>query len=719
MQPRLLTRKAFSVFYGSNRVVLLDPSLARKELPAFDGVDFLFLGAEGKLYLPGEIKEATTEDTLEPVGAPAGVLGIIGRKQLEDQIVHWSNWFEHQTGRAAPRSYLISGWRATSELYKMIAQCLAEDASRSRSSAAETEKDLAYLRRDFEQALINLEKARRLIHGVGFDTRFTTLSLPLGKKTVCPLPGEERSLFAPYRKSYGLPVDAAGIIGLSLHCQMAEGALATGHFSVGIYRFADNLCLGRATIAFEEMHPGWFYLELEQVMQRSFGDAYLVLEWAPANDGVVPAITLSTLMAETRQGGELAEHEIPALQVWSGFAPGELSNEDSFSPANAYRRSASFRKLVGLGSLLTGSNSAATVEVGKDWLQTHLVPGPIGIKFDALLPSSVSQIEVRCETAHVSGPECCYLIAATRKNVELCVDDFAQMLSTAKNSGSQAEVDEKHGLAWCYSMVPANRIETLRLSLPSGFAAEDGCNLYVAVVSATGKQDYGWCRWYDVAVSVPMEAIGTVSGRLKTTDTEVSQRMRSLKFPEFADQLEFLAGTSKLQELSSKLGFSPMIIAEDNGSLQTHPLLEGVSAVVYRDAVLPGVTRVACEVETAHDRAPDFRYVMALLPAKITDKNDVFVDFLDRALPTDTKMAQGMDDVSGLIYSTKLLSALEVSTISIDFDQPLSDTHDLIVAVLPTQENISYGWCRWMSLSISSVMASQQEYRLLNETGQG
>lgn len=718
MHPRLLTRKAFSIFYGSNRVVLLDPSLTKKATPELDGVAFLFLGTDGLLYASGET-EVSVEGALAPVGAPTGVLGVIARSKLENQVQQWSTWFEHQTGRAAPPTYLIKVRKTEPGLYKALAACLARDAASSRAGAADTEKDLAFLRRDFEQALINLEKARRLIRGVGFDTRFATLSLPLGSKTIVPPHDEETSVLKPYSKSYGLPVDAAGMIGLSLHCQFAEGDRAEGTFAVGVYRFVDNLCLGSASIEFGDMHSGWFYLELDQVMQRSFGDAYLVLEWSQANKGAVPAITLSSLKSETRQSEEPSDQEIPALQVWSGFAPGELSNQQGFSPMNAFRRSASFAELEKFGALLAGSDAASTIEAGQSWLQTHLVPGPVGIQFEDLLPASASRIEIQCETAHVSGPECHYLIAVTHKGLELSADDFTALLADAREQGSHGGVDESRGLAWSSTLVPTNTVQTIGLNLPSGFRREGAGNMYAVVVSATGKQDYGWCRWHDVTVSVPMDTVGAPSARLSTVDTVTTQRMRSLKFPEVGDQLEFLAGTAKLQKLSSKLGFSPMIVAEDNGSLQTHPLLDDISAVLYREGVLAGVTRVACDVETAHEQSPDFRYVMALLPAKTSDKNDVFTNFLDRALPKNTKFSQGTDDVSGIIFSTKQLSALEVSTISIDLDKPLDETYDIIVAVLPVQGSVSYGWCRWMSLSVSSVMEHQQEHRLLAETEQG
>ena len=718
MQPRLLTRRAFSIFYSSNRTVLLDPALTKSDLSNFEGVAFLFLGKDGCLFAADDTKQSLT-DTITAIGAPTGVVGIIGRKKHEKQVQLWRQWFENQTDRNSPPTYIVKTRKAELQLYRKLSEWLASDASAGRAVAAETEKDLAVLRRDFERALINLEKARRLIRGVGFDTRFTTLSMPLGTETVCPPTGEETTIFTPYSQSYGLPVDAAGMIGVSLHCQLAEGDRAAGTFSVSAYRVVDNHCLGCAKVSYEEMHEGWLYFELDQMMQRSFGDAYLKLEWHSDSDGVVPAITLSSLIADTRQANKQAH--VPAMQIWSGFAPGELNDQQKFVPMDESRRFASFSELKKYGVFMSGSDDGPGVEVKRDSLQTHLAEGgPVGLSFEGLLPPSVSHVDVQCETAHVSGPECLYLVAITHKDVPFGMEDVAALLNNAKQGNMFGAIDENRGLAWCCKLVPVKTIETLSLSLPASFANDGAFNMYVAAMSATDKQDYGWCRWHNLAVSVPMASFGSPSMRLKTVDSETTLRMRSLKFPEIGDQLEFLGGAAKLQKLSTELGFSPMIIAEDNGSLQTHPLLEDVSAALCREALLPGVNRVACDVETAHERSPNFRYVLALMPSETEDKYNTFKDFLARTSSSDAKVTRGTDDASGIIYCTKQLSALEVSTVAIDLEKPLEATYDVIVAALPVQESVSYGWCRWMSLSVSSVMESQQEYRLLKEeTEQG
>ena len=508
MQLHLLTHQAFSAFYGTNRVIILDPSLTGSTLPTFDGVCFLWLGGDGALY--ASVDEIGANPKLvAAIGAPAGVIGIIGRSKNASHITGWAKWFEEQTGRPAPPVCLIDSRKTEIELYQAIAGCLAKDAAASRTMAADTEKDLAFLRRDFEKSLINLEKARRLMQGVGFDTRFMTLSVPLGEETIGPSDKDVASPLSPYVRSFGLPVDAAGIAGISLHCQITGTDRASGTFCVRVNRVVDNLCIGTSHLRFSDMDSGWLYFGLERTMQRSFGDAYLTLEWEPDSAGALPVITLSGLELETRQKGQ--KTKLPAMRIWSGFAPGELGDPQQFIPMNAPRRFARFADLSLYATPISKSAVHSPVEEVGTSLQTHLAEtGPAGLAFEGTISPLASRVEVEFETAHENGPECLYLLMVTKSTARPTVDEIDRFLSELKTG---KKPDDHPDFIASYKLVAPGQRHSLAVSLPCGFASDQASNLYVAVVSTTGKQDYGWCRWHNLAVSIPVSAIGEPEGR--------------------------------------------------------------------------------------------------------------------------------------------------------------------------------------------------------------
>ena len=725
MQKLALTRNAFDRFYGSSRLIIMSADLytpVANTIPPL--IDVLLLDQSGGLRVPDEDTSPETLSLL-PVGAPVGLLGLVVGRQLEDTADAWANWFLAQTGRSEPKVWTVEASDAALTMQR-LAEIAVIDADHSRLAAAGIQTDLAVLRRDFERSLINLEKARRIIRGAGYGTRYSTLTVPAGTKTTGP--AGITSPLAPFILRYGLPVDAAGVVGISLHCVIPVGAIAEGHLTMLLKRSVDGRILGRAQVLFSELSAGWIYLELERGLQRSFGDAELVFEWVVAGEGTIPVISLTdgapdrcgTLPGGIGADGEdaspdQAQKTLPAMQIWSGFAPGDLADDHGFSGVPMEHRRTTVSELLPRGTVIAEESVADAVVSLDDsagWVQTHLqANGPVGLSFGQMVPASARALTVACETAHQSAPTCFYMVAVGGSLV-LSQDHLAQLLKNGKDGGDTSGFDRDIGAAWSIQTIAPGVSCEIDVDLSKIANDLPAQNLSMVVVSTSGAAEYGWCRWHNVSVKLDTVSGNSTAYQSSAGSRPLVQRMRSVKFPEIGERLEFLAGRAKLQTLTDQLGFSPMIVADDNGSLQTHPIKQDISAALYRSGAGAGTTRVACDVETAHERAPDFMYVLALLNASTTDKYGAFQNFANRLVNEEFHVAKGYDDKSEVYYSARRLSALQVESLSVDLDVPLAEDYDIIVAALPVHHIISYGWCRWLSLSVATIIDNHQQFDL-------
>lgn len=101
-----------------------------------------------------------------------------------------------------------------------------------------------------------------------------------------------------------------------------------------------------------------------------------------------------------------------------------------------------------------------------------------------------------------------------------------------------------------------------------------------------------------------------------------------------------------------------------------------------------------------------------MLPSATQDKYAVVKNVLERQVSSSASIQSVVDEVTGAYYSARQLNALDVNSVVIELADPLCEPHDIVAAAVPVQGIVSYGWCRWLSLSISSAIELQPEFRL-------
>ncbi len=708
MSARLLSQTAFSLFYACNRIVIVSPAVAKKLSKAqlLEGVEHLVVDPNGVLTVPGE--KADTVPLLAPVGAPIGVKAFIVDAKASPNANAWRDWIAEQTGRTPPTVFELGRRPSLPEIYAAIAKCMIADARTTRGQSARTEQDLVSLRWDHEQALINLEQARRVIRGAGFDTRYVTISLPVGTEEIGP---DQKSIspMGAFTVRYAMPCDAAGLVGLSLHFATAGAEATDGRLQISLTRTVDRQLIGRASLNYEDISKGWMYLGLDKPVAGTFGDCELTIEWQQAADSAAPTISLSEMLPDQR-GGETATNLLPAMQIWSGFDAGGTSSKQLLLPLGSDKKQIYFADLIASGDVF-GVTDQSDVETSKTWVQTHLQDkAAVGVIVPHFAPPTVSTVEVTCETAHKAGPPALYMLALFKGDNAPAESSWSDLLKDVR-SGERENTgyDTKTGVYWKTKLVTPGRPSKLALAVPPENAGHSPYTMVCAVISATESVSYGWCRWHDLKVAYQVDVQASAGPKYEPA---LLRRMKSVKFPEIGEQLKYLAGQAKLHQQAEELGFSPMIVAEDNGSLQTHPLFEGISAALYPGGAGAGTTRIACDVETAHEQSPVFCYVLLLLPSSVADKYSAVEGIIGRQLGGMSTVRTGYDDETGAHYCARHLNALDVKSVVIELETRLTEPHDIVVAALPVQGIISYGWSRWLSLSVSSAVDVQPDRRL-------
>lgn len=190
----------------------------------------------------------------------------------------------------------------------------------------------------------------------------------------------------------------------------------------------------------------------------------------------------------------------------------------------------------------------------------------------------------------------------------------------------------------------------------------------------------------------PAETIRTIPDEQYLLGENSKLQIRVSRFSEILGQVEYYRGLTAQQELTNKYGFSPLMISEGTGAMQTHPLTDALSATFMAGGAVTGARRIMAEIGTGHESAPDFTYILMVLPSEVQNRAEVIEEIAE-------KVRVGVhhsDDIeSGVYWSSQTIKPLRRGTVSIGFDTPRTEAGDVVFAVISQSGNISFGWCNW------------------------
>lgn len=705
-----LTHGAFRQMYsdqcflavGADVLETLEPLLPKS-------ISYLVLEPDGCLreQEAGHERHEQNNDRLKPLGMATGLKCIVVGRDTEQAALAWEHHAKAQALFVPPAVKVIGGFKRSQHIEAaefLVGQAIQHSRELAKQMAVK-EENLAFLRRKNEWLLQSLEKARRMIRGAGYSLRTITAELPMGSRSIGP-GGDVNTMH--FRQT--LPCDAAGLRGLGLRViRGASGSLAVSdHPAVclKVVRECDGLSLMDVTVSFRDLGEGWFNLDLDDGAVMSFGDAALEVLWSEEAKDDAPLFALADLSAD-RFGDDNAD--TLALRIYSGLRP--LPTEEDVSPKTVPDRF----ETVSLSPADLGpraiwpfkntalAEGAEIISFNGDWLQTHaLVGAASGAQIPNLVPAGGVSVSASVCTAHEAGPVCLYALVVLEKGeghsaamIEQIVNDILE----GKRGMATSSVDGVHVVS---KQVPAHQQHRLELTFSAPLSSP--ADVFLVVRPAGAEAAYGWCRWSNLECRLlPSAEMIQLDDMPISAENSGLLLMRTQKFPELAGRINFISGKAKLQELGRELGFLPLLVSEETGSLQTHPLQDHVSAAIFEGGVPTGALRVASSVETAHDSAPAFIYVIAVLDSSIKEKERAVRNMMQRIKPDDGRTWQGINGKKTVQWQAKVLYARQAALLELELAEAAKKAHDVVFAVKPAVDSVSYGWCRWYSYNVTTV----------------
>ncbi|NVK40223.1 MAG: hypothetical protein HWE39_03200 [Oceanospirillaceae bacterium] len=704
-----LTVDALKKLYSDACVFMVgDDVLETVRWLAEDGIDILVLTRSGAVHCLDQSAEAL-DARVVPVGMAIGLRGILAGAKTEEAARSWVAFAERQKMHASVPVAVLSGFAGKKRLdaSRFVLSQLHNQATDLQDQMERKEAGLAFMRRKNEQLLLNYEKARRMIRGTGYGLQQIAMELPVGDETAGPGGTIETSLLQQV-----LPGDSAGLWGVSLYFQEKPEAplIVDGHVEVKVFRASDGKCLARDQRGYQHLRE-WCTFDMKEACGAIFGDAVLRVSWHGDLENA-PLLALSSVEADRFGDGH---GRTAALRVLKGLAeiPEDVEHGAAVKPVERKCVADSeviFRHAWAFGDAIPNElDGSPLIEVNDEegWIQTHAQAGnPSGFVLRNVLEVGALDASISVCTSHEAAPLCVYsLIAVEHRAAEGFEARRTKVLDYLGAGRGSANLSE--GMHAVHQIVAPMLNSKLFLHFEEPL--ESAADLFMVVQSVKKTAAYAWCRWHDLRLGKIFDSQVTKLSAPKIADGSMGLRVRSFHFPDLAGRIEFVSGKTQLDELSKSLGFSPMLISEETGSLQTHPLKDQMSAAVLEAGVPSGTLRIASEVETTHDAAPAFMYMMAVVSPEVKERERVVRNVFSRLDPQNQKTWQGINGRKTIQWAAKSLFARRSDRIEIELALPLDEPADIVFAVKPVGESVAYGWCQWYSLNITTAPVIRQQ----------
>ncbi|WP_417459285.1 DUF6212 domain-containing protein [Kordiimonas sp.] len=689
------SKAAFATLYGCERVIITDETLLKK-VTALAGDTFKVLCADsiGRVTAEGEAVDTASLRMLGmPLGLKAALLtsankAVVAELGGERLLAKGKDGFEIFI--AKPEDDDVDA-RLSAFFIALQNKLIASLAQRTMSLEAQT----AYLRQSSERMMTALAMSERVMQAVGYSELALVASLPKGNEGVGPAGDVRADVFEQI-----FPTDGLGLEAVEIYALLPRKGVGVGYLEVSILRDFDGKLLAFENLPFQDLRDGWNIVRFSSTVIEVFGDVRLALRWHSETSEAAPLIALSDISGN--RFGATDDDKSIALKVFKRACgvtvPDAASLATSSDPLGGvsvqpgkhpdrvafYGGEPRYHAAKGEQSF-----DPFVVDAAAGTTRVHLATdGLTGLTFKTILPRATHSLDVHVSLPEAKGPDMAVHLALTDS-----LDGIEAHMTKAMEGTS-------HGLtAYASARVTKGQSASARLDA-SGCAGREA---YLVLVAKTleGTIANGWCQLDSLMLNAPASA----SVKLEEAYLEPRKVVRAIRLPELGNLVQFLYGADELHRLSVSGGFLPMLLDENGGYLQTHPLKGAVSAAILPSLVMPGTIKVVTTATTGHPHAPEFIYLAMLVRRDVADTADA-VEAVAKALESGGPLGETVEEDEGAVYwHARKLKADEEARLELAFDVPLDAVYNIVLSALPIDGLTSFGWCRWTSLGIISQEA--------------
>jgi hypothetical protein len=664
------------------------------------GLTVLALHASGRLTLIDE-RDTDSEQVVPFVGAPGGLIGIAVSSKMRSMI-------EAFLGQVAPHkpaftphvqyfSYNPFGRRRA--FLRFISVVLADRLQGHSVAQTGLERQVVALRKNSEVLATDLDKARRMMNAVGYGTGSVAFEMLPGTGAEGP-DGDQDT----YRYAQSLPVVIQGMRAICLY--ISEVATKGGELWIAVRRKPDGKIIAKTQIAFNELQLGWQRIAFVAPVMQEFSEGELVLSWRGAGGPVFARTTGQT----DRFGDEKLQSL--ALRIETGLLdPRDVIPVENALGGGLYTVHHLGSDLLQKGEFLLGTaneqlknqeNGWEVIQIDRadGWLQTHPLSDQLsGYYLPSAVGGDAKQISTSVVLDHPKADPCIVMLAI-RKSGYASIAGALQVFETIGQSDQMPWRDTQEGVSWdAAPMHPGQRVR-LNLLLPEALDAAHDVFLVVKPLF-DGPNWFGWCRWQDLRIGYDL-------GPLTSDDTqrsaEVVASARPLReihtyvFSDISNRLMFSKGRYIHDQLRKDLGYMPVQFVNDVGAMQLHPMMDDICAVLLEGDLPENAVRLTCDIATGHPAADQFTYILGVIPSDCEDATALIAQLSNRISAGDN-----IGTEQGASWHAVTTDALQRRVLSLDMESLDQQKRTAFFAVIPGGGGISFGWCRWYSLSIETL----------------
>ena len=702
----LFTRDAYRFYFRSPTfVVVEEPLLASVQSLLPDGVGILVLRDSGTVLTLPQIdflKEPEADLSVE--FSPVGCMGFWVTATGEAYVKPLKAIFEKAEADITPPIIVLDPGD-DNQLAKGLVSAIPTLLKRLQHATVRLgnrDQQIAHLRRKTEGLVGGLSQLEQKLDGMGLDRSYLVLTVQPGEKTLGPS-GDYDS----YGVIQTLPVDIANLSRIDLH--VAKASSSDGVLDINLVRKADALIVSGLRKPYSEIEEGWVSLDIGRMTAIETGEAFLAITWGDFERDAGPVFSLAA--AATGRAIETADvssdqvddpiHHPLAMRVFRQFRPEALLSaadyryrdiaNDRVVPLSALEHQYAFDEISEQSDVTELGGHPVSRDDDAGFIQTHPIPDRwVGFRLPLVLSLRDSRVSFGVETEHKMGPETLYRLVIVREGAALSKDGIPE---NPDDLLGMSEVDLPPQLAAVLSVDLDKPIEQRADVI--GLVALKGSN-----------KSFGWCRWRDFRIGRGSSSsfLPAISDHTAVIEQGERHYLRSFRFPDIARDIEFIGGQDALDKETEEAGFSPIMIMADGSYMQVHPLLHRLSAAILSAGVPAAATQISADVRTAHDGTQSMMYVLGALSVDAESRGkleDVLTTILNEAaragLPEESVIDVLEDGIAGKLL-LRPVKALEKARLWLDVEGMAEA--EAIFAVVPLEESINFGWCRWYSYHV-------------------